>query len=312
MAGILRRNLAMKLLSLVVAMLLWFYVTNEQAPVEQTTMNVRVEAQQLRSDYSLITKLDTVKVSLQGTKNALSSLTDDKIVAYIDLSNVKPGTNEVDVRVKAPAGIKALQINPARLTVNIDVTEKKEVPVKINISGNPAAGYIAGLPKLNPTVVTIKGPARFLKQIAYVTLDLDLGGTQQNLNISRPAKITLKNIDDGVIDINPSDIQVIIPITKDVQTKTVPLKYRLIGDPAAGFKVDTVTLATDKITIQGAKDILDSLEAINLEAIDITGAKSDLQKVVKIVLPDGVKTANGDTVQVVIKIVAKPGSNTMP
>lgn len=307
MFNFLRRNLTLKLLSLGVALLLWLYVTNEQAPVETTTRTVNLEIQQLRSDFSLVSKPDAVKVQLQGSKTSLSNLSNQNITAFADLSDAKEGYNEVTVQVHVPSDIKVLGIKPAKVGITVDKMEEKQVPVKFRIKGSPPEGYVAGNAKFSPSVVNIKGPSRYLKQINSVQAELDLTGANQDINTSLPLKIIARNIDLGAITVNPQNIQVSLPITKNISTKNLTLKYNITGTPADGFQVASVLLSADQITVQGAKNILDSLTQLNLEPIDISGANSDIIKEVKITLPNGVKSTGGDTVTVTVKITAKPG-----
>lgn len=302
-----QRNLVIKILSLLSALLLWFYVTNEQAPAEVATRTVRLEVSNLRSDFTVVEKPETVQVKIQGPKNTLDNLNNKDISAYVDLTNARPGNNDVAVKVKVPGSVRSLGAIPEFVSINLDAMETKQVPVKVNMIGKPLAGYNVGDPKVNPSSVTIKGPGRYLKQINEVITEIEIEGAQQNLNISRPVKISVRNVDTSAIVISPSDVQVIISVAKDIQTKTLPLKYALKGDPATGFQVASVTMAIDNLNVQGTKELLATLSVIELEPIDITGANSDVTREVKIALPAGVTSQNVNTVTVSVKISAKPG-----
>ena len=312
MTTFLRRNLVLKIIALSAAVLLWLYVTYEQAPTEQATKTVKLDVRQLKPELMVVGKPETVKVKLQGTKNAFNNISDKDITAFVDLSDAREGNNDIAVQVKTPEGVKVLETLPLRVTVVLDSLQEKQVPVKIKVTGNPAPGYTAGTPKINPTIVTIKGPNRYLKLVDSVWVDIDLSGAQQNINLGQNVRLSDKNIDPRAIEANPMTVQVTVAITKGVLSKTLPLKYRLNGDPATGFQVGSVSLSVDQVTVLGTKDILDSLTELNLEPIDITGVNSDVTKDAKIVLPAGVTSQNINTIKVSAKIIPKPVTKANP
>jgi hypothetical protein len=121
------RNLLWKLLSLVIAAVIWALVANE--PELLTQMRVGVEYKNLPDYMEINSELaSTINLELSGRSGELRGLNDIGLrpEVILDMSHVHPGTTTYrigDGNVKLPHGVRLVRAIPARVTVT--VTTKK-------------------------------------------------------------------------------------------------------------------------------------------------------------------------------------------
>ncbi|NPA53431.1 MAG: YbbR-like domain-containing protein [Aquificae bacterium] len=122
--SILFSNLPLKLLSLLVAFLLWLNITSMQkSKIEfYTPIEVRNVPENI-----IITKIkpDKVLVIIEGYKGTLSTIDISDIKAYVDGKKIKPGNNVLTVQVEIPTGLKLIGVRPKTIIVKA-IEEKKK------------------------------------------------------------------------------------------------------------------------------------------------------------------------------------------
>lgn len=117
------KNLPLKLLSILVAFLLWLNITSMQkAKIE---LYIPVEVRNVPENI-VITKIkpDKVLVAIEGYKNVINNLNIEDVNAYVYGKNLKPGINILKVHVDLPSNLKVIDIRPK--TIIVRVTQKKE------------------------------------------------------------------------------------------------------------------------------------------------------------------------------------------
>ncbi len=92
--------------------------------------------------------------------------------------------------------------------------------------------------------------------------------------------------------------------------RTVPVVVQHVGNPADGYAVTGIQVTPPTITIQGAVPGLGDADYAKTEAIDITGAKATITRVVPLDLPPGVSSTTFSAVTVSIYIAPLPGQIT--
>ncbi len=93
----LKRNWPAKLLSLLAAIVMWFFIMRDQNPVMEVTYTVPVQVQNLDSHYIIEDAPDVARIVLSGPRDTIMAIKADNLRAYIDASGVKPGQNNVTI-----------------------------------------------------------------------------------------------------------------------------------------------------------------------------------------------------------------------
>jgi YbbR domain-containing protein len=170
-------NWSLKLVSLILAAMLWAVVSNEasseigiEVPVEYRNIPPRLE---ITGDMT-----STVQVRLRGSSNVIKGITAKDVATTIDLSKLNTGEKIVALsphNVEAPFGAEVVRVNPSNVRFTLERTLSKTVPIVPTI-GPPPEGYEVGTVLLKPSTVEIEGPesrVTALSSIATVPIRLD-------------------------------------------------------------------------------------------------------------------------------------------
>lgn len=194
----------LKVIALVITLGLWFGVTGLSTPTVQR-FNVALTPR-ISNNAEITNALPAeVDIVLSGDKRKLEQLNNSDLTATLDLTDVVPGDRVIsltpdNVYVNLPPGIKLSEIQPGRIAVNLEAVEEKELEVRAETKGAPAAGFEVYASVVSPPRVKVRGPAsvvRTLDSVETATIDLagkknDFTAQQIALNVAN-AKATVFN-----------------------------------------------------------------------------------------------------------------------
>ena len=93
----LKRNWPAKILSLLAAIVMWFFIMRDQNPVMEVSYTVPVQVQNLAANYIIEDAPQYVRVTLSGPRDTIINLKSENLKAYIDASGVSTGQNNVTI-----------------------------------------------------------------------------------------------------------------------------------------------------------------------------------------------------------------------
>jgi len=105
--------------------------------------------------------LKEIEIRVKGPSAELEAMRRNAPRYPLDLSAVAVGTESIAINpdlIPVPGGVQITRVNPAYLSVKVDRLIKKQVPVKIAISGNPAGSYLINGTLARPSTMLICGP----------------------------------------------------------------------------------------------------------------------------------------------------------
>lgn len=297
MSELFGRNSTAKILSVILAAVLWVYVMNEQNPPVDMSYNVQPEVRSLAAGLVVADGPGSVRVRVRGPRRVLAGLQSGDIRAYIDLSNVGEGTHAVPVRGVVPAGLELLEISPDRVTVTLDAVVSRTVPVKVRTTGNLPPGSVLGNITAAPSQVSLQGPRRKLDAVNQVTAVVDVSGQKGDFTAPAALKIvTAEGQEMSGVTVKPDTVQVTVPIRSQA-VKTVDVKPVVTGQTAAGYIVTSLTSDPSRVDVQGAADVLAKVDTLYTVAMNIDGINKDSVFDAKLQVPAGL-TPSVDAVKV--------------
>ena len=177
-------NLPLKLASLALAVLLWFVIAGEKT--SEMGLSVPVELQNFPKDLELTgDPVDTVEVRLRASPGIIQRLTPGDVSAHIDLVDAHEGERIVHLTpdsVRVPFGVTVVKVSPAIITLNLERTLQKTVPVRPRLLGRPAVGYEVSEVTAEPAEARISGPKSRVQEVesAY-TEPVSVEGVEANV-----------------------------------------------------------------------------------------------------------------------------------
>jgi YbbR domain-containing protein len=214
---LLSENLALKLISLAFAVVLWFFVMGERR--HEVTHIVPVTYKGVPEGLIIANQVPgSVEVAVSGPRALLAHLVAADMAIDVDLAGSEAGVTSfrrVEESLSLPAGLIVTRVSPAYLDVKLERIRDKKVPVRVVVSGEPAPGFRLRRLRVTPTQVTVSGAESELKAISeVVTEGLDLSGTRSSFT--------------QTVQLSHSR-----PFTTLKEHRTVEVQAQIVADPSA-------------------------------------------------------------------------------
>jgi YbbR domain-containing protein len=177
-------NYLIKIVSLVFAVILWFYVNSRGGA--EIEIAVPLELRNVPARLVVVgDMIDDVTVRVKGRERILQEIMSRPPRAVLDLTAAREGNNVLFLdpsAITVPANVQIARINPRRILVRMEPLLKKEVPVSGNVYGEPAPGYRIGRVEVVPGSVTVEGPRSVVDPLLrLVTEPIDVTGAQKTV-----------------------------------------------------------------------------------------------------------------------------------
>jgi YbbR domain-containing protein len=294
------RDNTIKILSVIFATLLWFYVITEQNPVvpKDITIPVKIVNAESLNRNNLVLLDNTgayyVTLKLKGKKELLDTVDQNTVNAYADVSNYTTvGENTVPVVISGiPEGISVTSRSEHNIKVILDKKLVTQMPVSASITGNPKGGlaYLAAL--LSPSEVILTGAESIINTIKTAEVDIDIAGADVSINKRLPVRLLDESGRDVYgVQLNTQFIDVSVPISN---TKRVPIQLVLEGAPAEGYMIAYKEIQPKEILVTGTQQALDSLIAINTTKVSINNLTENITLKVTLDMPPEIQLANAN------------------
>ena len=174
------------LLSILLAVLFWFYVRTSVNPTSPTWIHnipvVQTGTNILTRQGLTVAGLSQESVSLRieapaSVQDGLARNRDD-ITVSVDVSKCVEGENKLTFTPNWPANVNTENIaqldqNPDTITVTVEKLHTQTFPVEFQLQGKVADGYQAGTAAISPEHVVISGPIEQVSQVARVVAVLE-------------------------------------------------------------------------------------------------------------------------------------------
>jgi YbbR domain-containing protein len=162
------RRLGLKVVSVVLAALIWLVVSGEQ--IVERGFRIPLEFSNLPGGLELASDAPTVvDVRVRGSSGALGRLTPGELVAILDLRQAKAGQRLFHMTgsdVRAPFGVDVVLVSPSSLAITFEPSASKQVAVSPIVEGEPAAGFEVRRVTAEPPVVVVSGPTTAVRATA--------------------------------------------------------------------------------------------------------------------------------------------------
>jgi len=297
MAGIDWRNMSLRILSVLLALLLWVYATNEQNPVHNQILSINLIQRGLPDNTVINSDIPRViSVRIQGTRGQVTALTPSDFEAILDLSRVTEGEQNLPVKLSSPQGVQVTQVTPGRVNVVVESIVEQQVNVKAAPRGSPAKGYTALDPVVLPNVVTVRGPRSKLAAISQINLIVEVDMATAQVEKTLPV-----NVEQSGVIVDPKSVRVTVPINQ-LPSRMVPVRASATGTPAKDFEVDGIVVKPAEVQVVAPQGVLAGINWIETEKVDVKGAEHDVTVKTGVTPPKDVVEIKPATVEVTVQV----------
>ncbi len=302
----LTRNLALKVLSLAVAVLIWLLVANVNNPYESILLkDVRV---QFMNEDS-VTDIDKVFDVIEGSTVTLKVTERSSVLKRLSASNFTvvadmealTDMNSVPLHVtcdNAAVSWDEIEIYPSVMKVQLEQLTQMEFMITLTTNGErPANGYEVGtMEVIQGRTVQVAGPESLLNKIGKISAEVSVTG----LSMDQTRQVILQVYDKNGTKFDESQMEriqikdssgVLIPENK-VSVKIslwevmndIAVVVGTSGEPAEGYRITGISTVPVSVSLVGTQEALARLEGkIVLEdAVSVEGLSETVTQEVDI------------------------------
>lgn len=311
MLGWLFRNWALKLSAVALATVLYTGLVFSGSFTERGFSGVPITTlNQPSGTFLLSPQLGTVDIRYRIAIDPAARVTSESFAVTIDLAaydmSKAPQVQSLPIRVTTVTdGLTVLSSTPRTVSVALDRLDEVQVRVAVD-SGDVPAGLEIATPQLSLQTVTATGPESQLRRVdrALATVRIDESGIDCCGQVDLvPVDIDGRRVES--VELNPATVRIEIDVSTVETSRTVAIRPLLVGAPAAGFEVETVSAEPAVVTLRGAPDVLAAITEVQTEPISLAGSKATLRPTAALVLPPGARLADPADAEITVAILIR-------
>lgn len=306
------------ILAFLMAVFIWIIAEREENPVIRGTFPYKIPLEIVNLSPNLVTVGNVpkeVELTVVAPSAKWNTLTLGDFRAWLDLKDKTPGYHEVEVAASCSVkGVKVLEARPEKVTVKLEEKAERGMLVRVKVVDSPPLGYyISGTPRAEPSIIRLYGPKSLVEKVVEVVAEISIGGSKESFS----RKLVLKAVDvngDEVpeIKMEPAVVSVSVEIVQRAGFKDVSVLIKLEGQPAAGYRISSVSVTPSVVTVMGNPAVIEKIPGyVETEPFNIKGAKESISKQVRLNLPEGVSVLGNPTVLASVEIKPVEGGITL-
>lgn len=307
MNDILKRDTTIKIMSILFAVFLWFFVLDSTNPIISSDFSVplRVENEDLLRSKGIVIKDSNfprnVTIILKGREDKVKRINSSEIEAVVDMSKVS-GVNTGFLYVEVyniPDGVSFESVSPRGVNFKLEKIGENPYPVEVVTVGESKENYkIVGV-SISPQTISIEATDSVINSIGQVKAFADITGLKNDTSMRLMCKVYDLEGNEMLEFNDKYSVEARIEVAKEVQV--IPV---VKGKPAKDYVDGIHKVLPDKVLIAGPSSLLDSIDNLKTESIDIENLNNSTTKTANIIIPSGVSLINSQkSVSVSVEIV---------
>ena len=316
------KNIPLKIISLLFAIMLWGYVLTIENPeypkvVRDVEITMTGESTLTERGLTLVSReLGTTDVTVQCVIGKHSELDASRITCSVDLSDRALTLSDDEMSKIVPLTVSAsirsgygtiTSVENSTVSVEIArVSTRTGIPVSVEYTGALPAGFRVSTP--DRLTVTVSGMQSQVDRIAKGVVSIDLSA------FPRADLEALAGEYSGVysiqfLDSSNNPVENVYDDSGDSYTLDVPITIRAYREATIepeiavpdGYEY-TYTLSRRYITLYGDRAALDAIDTIVTEPISALPGMTGETVTAQLVLPEGITTGSGDIDSVTVTL----------
>ena len=290
----------LKIISILIAILIWFYISIVMDPAIEVSVRdlpiqfVGVEALNAKGLAVMSESATTLSLNVKGSRKKMGKNDMKTIVVKADISGIdNAGVQSVPIDIAVPFENQGI---PSQTIYSVDVKVERRIEKTLNIDINTvdslAEDYIANGISAEPSQIVISGPESAIEKISKASVTLDYDNGDVDIDTSLPVILSGENGKeisslDAIlkrVNLSAENINIHCPVVKikkvaakaDFMEKDLPHDFKFKISP------DILCIYGDNPNISRINEIL--TERVNVEKL------LDNDKIkVRLNIPDGIK-----------------------
>jgi YbbR domain-containing protein len=166
--NLLVRNWELKLLSLLLAFILWLSLIPEEKTLSEKTLTIPLETLNIPADIELVEKPDpTVDVTIRAPNRMINEISAANVFAKLNLSTASVFQQEYplnETMISIPPGAEVIRISPTKVKLKLERTREVLLDIVPTVIGQAKEGYGISKIEITPPRVLVKGPESKIRE----------------------------------------------------------------------------------------------------------------------------------------------------
>lgn len=295
-------NAGTKLLSLLIAFGLWYFVNAGERDAEMA-VQVPVELRNRPPNVMLVSpRVDFIDLVVSGPRTLLNRIDPQRVSITLDLHGVRPGPAVFRIlgeTLDLPRGVTVVRLTPSEVTLEFATVMRKRVPVHVAFTGKPPGGLRVTDTHVAPESVEVVGPAAQVAAVKAAETDpVDLAEAPAGL-LERDVPL---DVPGEYVSFSATLAHVQVQLEEPERTRAlggVPIVIR------NGVYRATVAPTKMQLTLRGPQSAMDALELHHGAVyIDADGREPGTYDVTPAVdLPAGIELVKREPAVVTLRVL---------
>ncbi len=226
----------------------------------------------------------------------------DNVRAVLDLSGLKPGKHQLNLQVQVDERpVRIVQVSPDSIPLTLETLVTQTFPLNIDVTGQPAVGYLAGNPTADVGQVVVTGAQSFVSRVKRISVLVNLNGTREGIS-SSASIIAYDETNQAVTAINlqPETAHVTLPISQESGFRDMAVKVVVHGQVANGYRLDNISVFPPVVTVYSSDPTLISAlpGVVETQPLDLQNMNNDINTQLSLNLPSGVSVIGDPNVSI--------------
>ena len=244
---------------------------------------------------------ETVNITIEGPINLVQTtkmLKDFTLI--VDLRTLTMGRHQVSIQAENISEKLQVRIEPAMVNVLIEekITETFKVEPEFNKRLLAEDFHVANIDVV-PSTIEVTGAKSIIESISFVKATVS-GENGINESFEQQAKIRVLDRDLNKLDVSIAPETVTVKVEVVENSKEVPIVLKPTGTPPDNVTIDSLSSASEKVTIFGPSKVLDAIETVTID-VDVSKIKESQTVEVNIPKPKGVSQISISKIKIDVK-----------
>ena len=308
--SILGENLSLKLISLILAVLLELYFYSADNSIK-AVLSASVEVKGLPESMMVVNfpngnQIMQSRVELRGPRPLIEQVRTSALKFAVEYPKDQPPIYTALLNTRQlglPSGVEVTDVSPATITIEVEKTHSRELPVAVDREGEPEPGFRLEAMTVQPSLVRVTGAARIVESLqSIVTQEVDISALTESKRME-------------VLLLAPSPLVSLSAKTAAVEARIAPIQAERVLDAVnlsvlapAGF-AGSVEPSKVKVILSGPERLLDSLAGDSVKLVADAHALPEGKHEVEVSgdLPAGISVLETKPKKVFVTLVKQDG-----
>lgn len=296
-------NFFKKVIALVAAFIMWFFVMIEQDPEIEDSYTVPLTMSNAPYEFIALCDVKTVTLETRAPRSNFVKYDANAFRVYANLEGLGEGEHQITPRVIMPQGFELVETKPDLVKVKLDPLIERQMPIELRTTGNVSQDAVVTEIQKSLETVTVVGPKSFVEQAAKVFGNVNLNNNASSFEVQIPMNaVDAKDNVIARVRVVPSVITVSVDIESGVKKRIVPIIPEL--SVADGWELTKVNVDPAQMEIVGAESAVNSIITLKTEPFVVQTGQRFFKGTLRLLVPEGVSVRN-EQVSVSAEVVRK-------